>query len=137
MNVEPRSEAPAVKVYIAGPIAGKKNGNRRAFRTAARMLDMLGYEPVDPHGVDHSHEDECTGDIVPRLPGESEERREGKAHKYGCYMKADILAMLGCEGAVFLNGWQHSRGASVERQVAEICGLKIMEEHELVEGIEP
>jgi hypothetical protein len=123
--------AKGTRVYIAGPIARKPNGNRQAFGLFADAARERGWEPVNPHEVDHGHSGECTGAEVPRMDGDFD-----SIHKYGCYMRADIKAMLTCEAAIFLPGWPTSAGASVERQVAQICGLTIIEHYEMheVEG---
>lgn len=119
------------RVYIAGPIARKPDGNRKAFGLFADAARQRGWIPVNPHDLDHSHEGQCTGAEVPRINGEID-----PDHKYGCYMRADLLGMLDCEAAIFLPGWAASAGAQVERQVAQICGLTIVEHYEMheVEG---
>lgn len=50
-----------MRVYIAGPIAGKPNGNREKFQQAADLLVGLGYEPVNPHDIPANHEGPCIG----------------------------------------------------------------------------
>lgn len=134
------------RVYIAGPIARKPNGNREAFGLFADAARSRGWIAVNPHEVDHSHDGECTGAEVPRHATDSERVEDfsrvmtaepvDQIHKYGCYMRADLLAMLACEAAIFMPGWPQSAGASVERQVAQICGLTIIEHYEMheVEG---
>ena len=42
-------------------------------------------------------------------------------------MIPDLMALLKCRGYTLLNGWEMSRGANVERQVAQICGLQYVE----------
>lgn len=106
-----------MKVYIAGPIAGYPDKNRLAFALAASRLLALGHDPVNPHDVPVKHEGPCRGDVIPRV-------EEPDEHRYGCYMKADILALLECDAITLLEGWEHSRGASVEERVAEILGLE-------------
>lgn len=101
-----------MKVYISGPINGKANGNREAFAYAAGQIEKLGLEPVNPHDVLKDHAGWCRGEPV----GDD-------GHGYGCYMKPDLIAMLDCDAIVFLAGWQYSKGATVERAVARICGL--------------
>lgn len=115
-----------VKVYISGPIAGMPDGNMQAFRQAESMLREMLAQPVNPQTLDHEHEGlPCAGDQVPREftnvspVAEAAER----THRYGCYMKPDILALLDCDGVVLLPGWENSRGAKVEVAVAEICGI--------------
>jgi hypothetical protein len=56
-------------------------------------------------------------------------------HTYGCCMRKDIAAMLLCHGAVFMPGWQRSRGASLEHMVALQCGLPDMYYQESRNGI--
>lgn len=106
-----------MKVYIAGPINGYDNMNRDAFAHAAKILLELGHEPVNPHDVpplDHGVEP-CRGETA-----------QG-GHSYGCYMIPDIRALLECEGYTLLSGWQNSKGAKVEEQVAKICGLTLIQ----------
>lgn len=113
-------------VYISGPIAGKPNGNRDAFQKAADLVRLAGHDPMNPQDLDHSHplQEECSGDAVPRLRGERPERREGVEHRYGCYMRADLLALIQKADAILtLHDWQFSRGAKVEVAVADICGI--------------
>lgn len=87
------------KLYIAGPInaVGPPTYNRPAFYRAAGRLRQYGYEPVNPHDV---HE-------MPAgvLPWEE-------------YMKADLAALLRCDGVATLDGWAQSRGAKVEVRLA-------------------
>lgn len=105
-----------MKVYISGPIRGYENGNRAAFAQAAEELRKMGHEPVNPHDVDKDHCGPCLGD----------DAGEGNPHRYGCYMIPDLRALLDCSGYTLLPGWQRSRGAKVERDVAKICGLKFV-----------
>jgi hypothetical protein len=105
-----------VKVYIAGPINGYPDGNKEAFEDAAQALIDLGHEPVNPHIVGVlSDPHVCRG--APATNG----------HKYGCYMIPDLKALLDCEGYTLLYGWEMSKGATVEEQVARICGLEYVE----------
>lgn len=120
-----------MRVYIAGPIAGRPDGNRAEFERAAAALYWAGHEPVNPQAVDHSHEGECTGAEVPRPAGEPAERREGVAHRYGCYMRADLRALMECDAIAFLPGWRESRGARVEEAVSAILGMQEIHLHEI------
>ena len=125
------------RVYIAGPIARQPNGNRTAFALFADAARGRGWVPVNPHEVDHTHEGSCTGAEVPRSPHDPHTAAPAEfvdqSHKYGCYMRADLRAMLTCDAALFLPGWPSSAGANVERQVATICGMTIIEHYEMHE----
>jgi len=45
-----------VKIYIAGPIFGKPDSNRKAFASMKAFLVSRGYEVVSPWDLDASHE---------------------------------------------------------------------------------
>ena len=122
---------PGARVYIAGPIARKPNGNREAFAMYADAAKQRGWIPVNPHEIRPEHEGQCRGAEVPVAVGDAAD-----PHKYGCYMRPDLLALLTCDAAIFLPGWVQSTGAKVEREVATICGLTIIEHYEMheVEG---
>lgn len=106
-----------MKVYIAGPIRGYPDGNRAAFEAAAKTLKYMGHNPINPHDVPIlEHEGPCLG----------AEAGEGREHRYGCYMVPDIAALLECDGYTLLHGWKESKGASVERDVAIICGKQFL-----------
>lgn len=105
-----------MKVYIAGPINGYPNNNKEAFAVAAKKLFDLGHEAVNPHDVLPLADPHiCRGELA-----------QG-GHKYGCYMIPDLKALLDCEGYTLLDGWEYSKGASVEEQVARICGFEYVD----------
>lgn len=41
-----------------------------------------------------------------------------------------IQLMLTCEAIYLLSGWKNSLGARVEKSIADVCGLQIIEEEE-------
>ena len=105
-----------MKVYIAGPIRGYPDGNRAAFKRAAKKLLDIGHEPVNPHDLPVlEHDGPCLGAEV-----------DHSEHRYGCFMVPDIHALLDCEGFTLLPGWHRSSGAIVEEQVARICGKMLI-----------
>jgi len=107
-----------MKVYIAGPIAGYEDLNRKQFESAVKILTELGHKPVNPHDVpplDHG-DAPCKG-----------EPTQNNGHSYGCYMIPDLQALLTCDGYTLLPGWEKSKGAVVEQQVAKICGLTLID----------
>lgn len=102
-------------LYISGPITGIKF-YRRNFRRAEKYLTKKGFTVVNPVNV---------GDTL-NIPKSMPE-----ALAYKKYMKADLHAMLSCDGIVLLSGWESSKGAKMEKYVAEECGLKIFKQGEL------
>ena len=89
------------KVYISGPITGIDFGNRFAFMCARSALELCGYEVVDPSEV--KLDDEAT---------------------WTDYMRADLKLLLDCDYIYMLEGWEDSKGARIERELAENLGIK-------------
>ena len=89
------------KVYISGPITGIDFGNRFAFVAASCGLELCGYEVVDPSDV--------------KLDGEA---------SWSDYMRADLKLLLDCDYIYMLDGWEDSKGARLERELAERLGIE-------------
>jgi len=91
-----------MRVYIAGPITGMPDDNRRAFSRAEEFLGSAGHEPINPHKV-------CS-------PGDD----------YDTCMEKDLKALSTCDALYALLGWENSPGAQVEMDRALELGLEIM-----------
>ena len=92
------------KVYISGAIAGHDLAARKAaFKAAERELAEMGFSPVNP--FDNGVPDE--------------------AH-WRAHMRADIVLLLGCDLIYMLQGWELSKGAKLEHDVATSCGIKVL-----------
>lgn len=89
------------KVYISGPITGIDFGNRFAFSCARSALELCGYEVIDPSEVQLSD-----------------------AATWADYMKADLKLLLDCDYIYMLEGWENSKGARLERELAENLGIE-------------
>lgn len=92
-----------VKVYIAGPMTGIPNLNFPAFHEAARRLRAEGHLAVNP----------------------AEINADPSAGWLEC-MRADIRELVTCEAIFLLPGWELSRGATLERHIAERLGFAIL-----------
>lgn len=84
------------KVYISGPITGYADYNKPAFMEAARIVSNAGFQPINP--VYNGIEDDA--------PWEE-------------HLRADIPMLLMCDCIVMLPGWEKSKGALLERVIAE------------------
>ena len=74
-----------------------------AFKAAERELAEMGFSPVNP--FDNGVPDE--------------------AH-WRAHMRADIVLLLGCDLIYMLRGWELSKGAKLEHDVATSCGIKVL-----------
>ena len=91
------------KLYIAGPMTGKKDFNRPAFSAAAKFLTKRGYKSLNPAWLD----------------------RGKSGGEWADYIKRDIPYLLKCDGVVVLPGWDGSRGAKLEVRIAREVGMPI------------
>lgn len=101
-------------VYISGPIATCKDWRQR-FKAAYDKLKADGWGEVQ-NPVD-------IGDGLEMMLGVV-----GKVPDYADYMKADLRVLLGSTHIYMLKGWQGSRGACLEKLVAEACGMEVLYE---------
>ena len=101
-------------VYISGPITSA-DGWRKRFKDAYNRLKSEGWGAV-----------QSPADIGDGL--EMMLSAVGKKPSYADYMKADLRVLLGCTHIYMIKGWEDSRGACVEKQVAEACGLEVLYE---------
>lgn len=100
-----------ISVYICGPITGVAGYNRPAFATAEAQLREQGYDPINPHA------------LCKTIPEGSE---------WSAYMKRDIPAMLECDMVVMLPCWQASKGAILERHIANELGIPVKSLDQLI-----
>jgi hypothetical protein len=95
------------RVYISGPITGMPNDNREAFKEAARVLEDLGYDPVNPFDVGVN--------VTP-----------GQPTTWADCLRADLRALLDCQGVALLPGHDKSQGSNLEAYVARSLGMEVM-----------
>lgn len=108
----------AAPIYVSGPITSlQKLGEdwRAPFTAAVAALRRLGfreiYSPVDiAIGV------EAVCEVQRRKP------------MYADYMKQDLKMLLKCKSILLLRGWENSKGATLEYQVADTLGMEILYE---------
>lgn len=91
-----------MRLYIAGPMSGIEGHNFPAFNEAAAQLRAAGYEVENPAD---------TGVV--------------EGWSWADYLRYDLPLMLKCDGVAMLFGWQDSRGAQLEYEVAYQLGMPI------------
>lgn len=105
---QPVGEAPDLpgrgrKVYIAGPMTGLPGFNYPAFHAKAAELRAQGYEV--------------------RNPAENDSGSSGKPWEF--YMRLALKQLLECDEIYLLPGSHNSRGARIEKNLAEELGMTI------------
>lgn len=85
-----------MRVYIAGPMTGYPELNFPEFERAATALRAKGCEVISPHEV-------CPD----------------KEMAWCDAMKRDIVVLLDCDMIVTLDGWEKSKGASLEVHIGK------------------
>lgn len=91
------------RVYLSGPMSGIPDFNFPAFNDAAAKMRALGYEVFNPAENEGGRVD------LPR----------------STYMRQDIQAVLNADLVAVLPGWQSSKGARLEVEIAREIGLAI------------
>jgi hypothetical protein len=105
-----------MKIYIAGPMSGVEDFNFPLFFETEKKLKELGYEVINPaHNDGKTLEEAVASAGTPERPTNS----------WAYYMRRDLPSVLSVDALCVLPGWQGSKGASLEVQVAQALGLPI------------
>lgn len=91
------------KCYVAGPMTGYPELNYPLFHLTSQRLRKMGFEVVSPA--------ELNPITTP----------------YREAMINDILALVHCDHIVMLDGWEKSKGATLEHHIAEVLGIERIE----------
>ena len=106
-----------MRAYVCGPMTGLPDFNFPAFFDAASALRSLG------HGVENPADNDgptCATSLAGALAA-----KEAGA-TWADYMRRDLPRIAKCDAVVVLPGWQRSRGASLEVDIATRLGMPIM-----------
>ncbi|MFS0489931.1 DUF4406 domain-containing protein [Leadbetterella byssophila] len=103
-----------MKLYISGKISGlERDVVVEKFAKAEQSLTAAGYQAVNP--------------LKNGLPFEA---------SWESHMAMDIIHLLGCDGIYLLPCWADSKGAILEKKIAEFTGKKLIYQKEITEGRE-
>lgn len=93
------------KVYISGPISSLKYEVAKSrFARGAEFATSMGFKAINPMTF---------GEVDAEKPWEQ-------------YMREDIKVLLECDAIMMLEGWRDSRGAKIEKFVAEQMGIDVL-----------
>lgn len=90
------------RVYIAGPMTGQPDFNYPAFNSAAAKLRALGLEVLNPA-----------------------ENPPPPCGTWTGYMRMALRQLVECDCIVLLPGWSDSKGALIERRLAQALGMDV------------
>jgi Domain of unknown function (DUF4406) len=90
-----------LRIYIAGPMTGKKDYNYPAFNKEAELLRGYGHTVINPAEINNVNTPwhEC--------------------------IRKNIVELVSCNALQLLPGWHDSRGAKLEYYIAESLGMLI------------
>ena len=101
------------RIYIAGPMSGLPDLNYPAFHAKAAELRALGHHVENPA-----------------------ENKPPHCKSWLGYMRLAVAQLVTCDAVVLLPGWEKSRGARIERQLADGMGLQVFGHLDLLESEE-
>lgn len=91
-------------VYLSGPISGDNfHKNVAAFDREEKRLKKLGYDVFNP----------CV--LMKRF---------GTQRPWAFYMRHAVMALMMCDRVKYLRGWEASKGAMIERDLAEALEIQ-------------
>lgn len=97
------------KCYISGKISGIEHQAPELFANAEKEVVLLGFQPVNPMTINHSGHDQSW---------------EG-------FMKEDIKALMDCDAIYLLRNFRTSKGANIEKILAEELKMEVLYQNEL------
>lgn len=92
-----------MRIYIAGPMTGLPDFNYPAFNAAAATLRAKGHVVLNP-----------AENPVP------------DCGTWAGYMRMALVQLVQCECIVLLPGWADSRGALIERKLAQVLKMDVV-----------
>lgn len=98
-----------MKIYLAGPMSGIEELNYPAFNAEAKRLRDLGHKVENP----------AENPVPP-------------CGSWTGYMRMALRQLVDCECVALLPGWTDSKGAVIERNLAQALEMPVMNAAEVV-----
>lgn len=102
-NMTPKTKQ--LTIYLSGPMTGLPDFNKPAFDAYAEKFRAKGFRVLSPPELDG-------GDTT---------------QPYDFYIRRDVRVLIeeGVDRIYMMPGWHKSKGAQLEKHVAELCGIGI------------
>jgi nucleoside 2-deoxyribosyltransferase len=108
------------KVYIAGPISYIRDAFV-TFDKAEKSLAYIGHKPFNPT-------------LIQFPMGKEEEGEFNRIGEWAYFMKRCIPELVTSDKVLMLEGWEESKGARLEKELAEKLKIPIYYTIEEIEG---
>lgn len=92
-----------LKVYLSGAITNNPK-YKEEFASTAKYLKRLGFKVFNPASYP-----------------------EHKAWEWEDYLRRDIPLLCKCDAIIMINDWRTSKGARLERFIAEKLGIEVID----------
>ena len=114
-----------MKVYLAGPMRGHPQLNFPTFHAEAARLRAQGHEVFNP--AERDNYTYGTDISVGNLHGDEDLAAKEHGFDPRVALESDLVWICRhAEQVAMLPGWQSSKGACVERAVAQALGLEVV-----------
>jgi hypothetical protein len=95
-----------MKIYISGAITNNPNAKAQFDKAKKTLVELnKNYYPISPMDLPHEH-----------------------SKSWNAFMREDIKAMMDCQGIYLIEGWTTSKGARIEKELAQSLDFKIIYE---------
>jgi len=108
------------KVYLSGPITGKANFNVEEFKKYENKFKNLNFNVVNPHNL-------FSKDEVSEMYEKLDNQEITFEEFHGFFMRRDIIEMMSCDFVALLNGYETSKGANIEVNLARNINMPIID----------
>lgn len=98
-------------VYLSGPITGIDNYEEN-FSKAEKKLKLMGYRVCNP--------------VILGKEVENDLKKLNRSPTWKDYMVKCMEKIFNCDAIYMLPGWENSRGAKIEREIAIGCEMKFI-----------
>ena len=100
-----------MKVYLSGPMTGIENYNCDGFSNAEKEIwkRAKNVEVLNPWVLSGVVSAECA--------------RLGATPEYYDYLRYDIQKLMTADAVFLLDGWENSKGAVIENEIAQKVGI--------------